>query len=92
MTARRGTRSPTTPPKASTATCASVHAAKRQADRGCAAAEVEHRERDGDRREVRTDVGDRARGEEQAEVAVAERLHERIVPLYGRLRTRRPSA
>ena len=28
MTTRRGTRSPTTPPKASIATCASVHAAK----------------------------------------------------------------
>ena len=28
ITARRGNRSPTTPPKASIATCASVHAAK----------------------------------------------------------------
>jgi hypothetical protein len=52
-------------------------------DRGGAAAEVEDREGDGDRREIRPDVGNRARGEEQAEGGEAERaLHVRIVPRY----------
>src|SRR5260221_9708069 len=44
-----------------------------------AAAEVEDREGDGDRCEVRPDVRDRAPGEEQSEVPLAERLHERMV-------------
>jgi hypothetical protein len=56
---------------------------KAQADLGCASAEVEHRERDRDRGEIRPDVRDPPGGEEQPEVAVAESLHDRIVARYA---------
>src|SRR3978361_1890075 len=72
MTARRGSLSPSTPPNARVATCATVHAERgartlrncprreRDPDGARAAAEVENREGYGDRCEVRPDVGDRA--------------------------------
>jgi hypothetical protein len=53
-----------------------------QPDLRCAAAEIEHSERHRDRCEVRPDVGDRAAREEEPEVAVAQRLHDRIVTGY----------
>jgi hypothetical protein len=49
-----------------------------QAHCGCAPAEVEHGERDGDRGEVRPDVGDPSGREEEPEVTVVERLHDRM--------------
>jgi hypothetical protein len=50
-----------------------------QTDLRRAPAEVEDRERDGDRGEIRPDVGDRPGGEEKPEVPVAERLHDWMV-------------
>ena len=50
-----------------------------EADGRCASAPIQDREGDRDRRQVRPDVGDRAPGEEEPEVAVAERVHDRII-------------
>jgi hypothetical protein len=79
ITARRGSRSPIDAAEGEHRHLGDRPGREGQADVGRVAAAVQDGEGDRDRCEVRPDVGDRPSGEEEPEVAVAERLHDRML-------------
>ena len=73
MTMFRGSRSAKTPPMRRKTTCGIGAGGEHEAEVGLRTGQVEHRERERDRRHRVAEEGDRPACEEQAELALGER-------------------